>query len=308
MDQNPCPDCPDDLSVEACSRCGAGARTLWERASVRVDTLEEFVNKVAAMAPDSQQTVSGRYWFRGQTNATWGLQPSFMRMTRMLTRDPTDAIELEDAACSEFMSKAHLFVDPGRLAKVKTTPCWWALMQHHGAPTRLLDWSVSPYVAAYFASHQDGSENDGAVWCFCHGELQKTFEREYESPLPALIRTEEEDGKVGKLHADLKDPASRLWVAPLQFSYFSSSRMAEQQGRFTMCFRIHQDHECIATKVPPTHFRRIIIPFAAKPAFLAELRRMNITAAALFPGVDGLGLSVAELTSLGAFFKDARRA
>jgi hypothetical protein len=65
-----------------------------------------------------------------------------------------------------------------------------------------------------------------------------------------------------------------------------------------MCLRIHQDHVCIAAKVP-THVKKIVIPHKEKPRFLAELRRMNITAAALVPGVDGLGRSIAELTSLG---------
>ena len=85
--------------------------------------------------------------------------------------------------------------------------------------------------------------------------------------------------------------------------------MAEQQGRFTMCLRIHQDHECIAAKVPSTHLKKIIIPYERKSAFLAQLRQMNITASALFPGVDGLGRSVAELTFLGgAYFDGARKA
>jgi hypothetical protein len=84
--------------------------------------------------------------------------------------------------------------------------------------------------------------------------------------------------------------------------------MAEQQGRFTMCLRIHQDHECIANMVPKTHLKQIIIPYKSKPSFLAELRRMNITAAALFPGVEGLGRSIAEFASLGSLFENARQA
>ena len=67
------------------------------------------------------------------------------------------------------------------------------------------------------------------------------------------------------------------------------------------CPRITAVHPVlgIATKIARTHLKKIVIPHKIKPDFLAELRRMNITAAALFPGVDGLGRSIADLTSLG---------
>lgn len=281
----------------------------WRGVTETVSTLPAFMQEIAPLSPDAHDDgISGRYWFRGQTNALWGLEPSLMRMTRNVRDIPDRARALEDAARREFMSKAHLFIDAGHLAKVKTTPCWWAIMQHHGAPTRLLDWSVSPYVAAYFACQQDGLQQDGAVWCFCHSQLRAAFRTEYGSELPdfTLSETEDSTGAVAKLHQQLANPGDRVAVAPLEFKFFSSTRMAEQQGRFTMSLAIHQDHRHIITAVH-RHVKRLIIPHAAKPAFLTELRRMNITAAALFPGVDGLGRSVAELTSLGTSFKEAHQ-
>jgi hypothetical protein len=275
---------------------------------VTVSSLKDFVDVVRPMSPDANTQSSGLYWYRGQTSSTWGLETSFLRMTRHLARHVQDALRLEDAARLEFMSKAHLFIDPGNLTKVKTIPCWWALMQHHGAPTRLLDWSVSPYVAAYFAAHQDGSDRDGAVWAFCHRRLHDAFVKDYGTKPPDLTRSEDEDAAVKRLHAALRNPAAKPRVVPLEFKFFSSARMAEQQGRFTMCLKVHQDHACIATKLPATHLKKIVIPAKIKPDFLAELRRMNITAAALFPGVDGLGRSIAELTSLGSHATAAREA
>ena len=81
-----------------CPYCAAGARNLWDSHSEPVESLEEFVNTVAPMAPNSAGPQSGLYWFRGQTTVSWGLQPSFMRVTRNLTERLAEAIALEYAA------------------------------------------------------------------------------------------------------------------------------------------------------------------------------------------------------------------
>jgi hypothetical protein len=262
-----------------------------------VSNFEEFVSRLTDLLPAA--TGDDRlYWFRGQSSKTWSLDPSFLRSSGGLGLSSKDAVGLEHEALREFQSKAHLFVSPHLLEKVKTIPCWWALMQHHGAPTRLLDWTVSPYVAAYFAAQQDGSNEPGAVWCFCSDKLRKTVEKQYgkfphfETPnAPSWYRQK------------LKALADKRIVVPLTFDFASSERLVAQQGRFTMCFKIHQRHDCIIQQIGPNYIRRLIIPPEQKPQFLLRLRDMNITAASLYPGVDGLGQSVKELVGLGIYYK-----
>jgi FRG domain len=136
-----------------------GVRYYYEMQSAdawNTETVETFEQLVAVVKPfmPSISTENHLYWFRGQRDETWPLYSSFMRMLGVSSLTPDEVTGLEQYALGEFRSKAHFFVNPALLAKVRTTPCWWALMQHHGAPTRLLDWTTSPYVAAYFAVNQ----------------------------------------------------------------------------------------------------------------------------------------------------------
>jgi FRG domain len=143
-----------------------------------VDRFEDFVRQIADILPTTTADDS-LYWFRGQSNSDWNLEPSFLRSSGGLGLSIQGAVGLEREALKAFRSKTHLFVSPHLLEKVRTIPCWWALMQHHGAPSRLLDWTVSPYVAAYFAAQQDGAKKPGVVWCFCSRKLRETFEAGY---------------------------------------------------------------------------------------------------------------------------------
>jgi hypothetical protein len=267
----------------------------WE--TREVSGFEQFVCQLADILPTTT-AVDRLFWFRGQSNSDFDLEPSFLRTSSGLGLSAEDALGLENEALKAFQFNAHLFVSQQLLAKVRTIPCWWALMQHHGAPTRLLDWTVSPYVAAYFAAQQDGAKRPGAVWCFCSSKLQRTFERRH-GPLPSFASNE----APGWYENKLQELREEQIVIPLTFSHASSQRIVAQQGRFTMCFKIHQKHDCIIEQVEKTHNRKLLIPHNMKPEFLLRLREMNITGSALFPGADGLGQSVRELVSLGAHYK-----
>ena len=103
--------------------------------------------------------LSENWVFRGQGNARWGLENAVER---------TDFIRLHKGVEADFLSE---FQRGARnyLSKDETPEHlieWLALMQHHGAPTRLLDFSKSPFIAAYFAFEECSINPDRyiAIW------------------------------------------------------------------------------------------------------------------------------------------------
>lgn len=247
-----------------------------------LETWADFGSLAASHEPPG----AGRrpaYLWRGQPHAEWTLRHSLSRALPARTSNAI-ALEIEERLLEGFKTEAAVHIERCRLPEASDELGWWMLMQHHGAPTRLLDWSASPYVAAYFAvsSHW---ENDAAVWVIHSHSVLAHFEG-----LP------KRDVPLGKL---IKDPESYDAVLPIQ-AHVTTERTIAQQSHFTLPLRPAGDLTELLSAACAGHVQvggaatRYIIPAALKPAFLRNLRRMNVTAATLFPGVDGLGRTYAD--------------
>src|ERR1700674_3515893 len=115
---------------------------------LRIETWEEARGELAKFP--------GTWMFRGQENSDWLLTTSLERVKgARLSRYHTEGF-----IWAEFKKQAHHYLS-GHLLPTNSLE-WLALMQHHGAPTRLLDWTFSRYVACFFAL--EDSEEDSAVW------------------------------------------------------------------------------------------------------------------------------------------------
>ena len=232
-----------------------------------------------AAETDSQRGPGRLILFRGQSQQ-WRLFPNLLRPMRGVVSLGM-AVKAERAALAHFQSQAHLHYPPSGLAlpaRENALGDWWGLMQHHNAPTRLLDWTASPYVAAYFAAEKDYDE-DGAIVVIDAGPLTSGDGRP--SPQEALT-----DGYMFQ-----HNPPNELFA----FTPFSKTpRLVAQQGYFTVSSTPLGGHDDLLASSGAI-VRRWVIPKTLKATLMHHLRAMNVAAHTLFPGLDGLGRSASEL-------------
>jgi hypothetical protein len=122
--------------------------------AIRIEHWPEFVSRVQAAG-------AYRSWaFRGQPDTTYPLRSSLSRVLQDYRIDRRAWPVQEARIIRIFKRKAHLFLD--HVPPDDDNFQWLAVMQHHGAPTRLLDFTWSPQVAAFFALER--ATRDCAVW------------------------------------------------------------------------------------------------------------------------------------------------
>jgi hypothetical protein len=96
-----------------------------------------------------------RRWFRGQSDAEWGLWPGVYR-PGFTAADEDDRLMKERHLTQDFRA-----LSAGLLTSSKNEADLYFLQQHYRMPTRLLDWTTSPLAALYFAVGSE-SDTDGA--------------------------------------------------------------------------------------------------------------------------------------------------
>ncbi|HDZ09314.1 FRG domain-containing protein [Pseudohongiella sp.] len=188
--------------------------------------LLELINKVTPYCD---------LWFRGSSRLDFGLVPG------LIWRND---LNFESNYISKFLVGYQSY-----LGKALENP-WeqYALMQHHGLPTRLLDWSSSPLSALYFALHQDSRwQGDRVVWVLNPASFNEYFHGFDSIVCPAAMAStaimkgdSAVEGEFWDLNSYLpklldKDDHYELPVSPIAMeSPFSNRRLASQHGRFTL--------------------------------------------------------------------------
>jgi hypothetical protein len=167
---------------------------------------------------------------------------------------------------------------------------WLALAQHHGLPTRLLDWTYSPFVALHFATDDaDDWNRDGAIWCVDYAAAKRLLP-------PALARVLADDGAdvftpelLGRAVDRLQDLETRASEPCLVFLEPPSldERIINQYALFSLLSSAADDMHAWLDDHPALG-RLVIVDGQAKPEIRDKLDQANVTERVLFPGLDGL--------------------
>lgn len=240
-------------------------------AVVRVESWDDFLK--------SMTDLRYAHWaFRGERDARWPLYSSISRYFHSFHVNPEAWPEQERRILRIFKRKAHVYLE--QPPSPDDDFQWLALMQHHGAPTRLIDFTWSPYVAAFFALERTVGE--GVVWAVNPGRTEGS--RVAESAADPRV-----PGNFTNHFLRSKRPF--VWLGE---PHTMNRRLIAQSATFVLPGVLDQPVEQILSGYPePEHIlAKFILPQHVREAGMHELYRMNITYATLFPDLDGLARSL----------------
>ncbi len=237
--------------------------------------------------------------FRGQRDAHWHLESSIERCALRNSIPPTQRPDFEQRLFREFRRTYHLYgaqpPSPDSLVE------WLSLMQHHGGPTRLQDFTYSLYVAAYFATEQ--ADTDSAVWSIdrrwllakATEQLKRTGKN---GPALDTMRHRipfEQDDEKNAAQLFLEAPFARAcW--PIN-AFRLNQRLVTQRGLFLttgdITLSLEQNLLAIAGSDAKSNITKIVIPRRLRNEVIRKLFTMGVSRTTLFPGLDGFAQSLA---------------
>ena len=243
------------------------------------DTLTKFLRTVRR----SDETMEGNRgspsspWYGGHGDASWPLVPSVRR--------PTWVGFQEEACRTDFMLRANPYLSDAASGASDDWE-WYFVMQHHGIPTRLLDWTENPLVALYFALRDTVEGKSPAVWILNPLCLNRDVARLGESVL--LTSDPRLRGYLGPALGDVRERTPPVAIQPPH----KSRRLTAQKGTFTL----HgSDGRSIADyNELRGHLVRIDIDAKKKRDIKEELAAAGVTETTVFPELAGLCRELVE--------------
>lgn len=216
--------------------------------------------------------------YRGVADEKWDLVPS---LNRVCAHD----LSLESHVFRQFRKYGY--------AELAEYSGFWSLLpvaQHHGLPTRLLDWTYSPMVAAHFATEDtEFYDRDGVIW-----QLDL---KQFKAQLPELLRMKlrESDSNIFTIGMLEKLIPDFDWMKTLSDEpyavFFEPSSMIDRIVNQYALFSVMSDSSVLLSdwiKEKKIESKRIIIPKEVKLEIRDKLDYINISERMIYPGLDGV--------------------
>ena len=253
-------------------------------------TVETFLDNVRAQATNMAQSEQ-RIWYRGVSKSTYRLLPS-------LFRRPSKSVQPGGVSTDRRQQEKNLFArfktQAGQLLPAGVYSSWevLSLMQHHGFPTRMMDWTTSLFTAVYFALEYESDPESPSLWILNPFRLNKTaisrsiiFDQVDALPAGAYeYFIQDRVGSSGPLAT-----ADSIGTWPPKYPVASSPiwchpRVLRQNGVFT----IHGTDERALDEQDQSLVRQIVIPSEFHDPLRRLLGEAGLDHFSLFPDLDGL--------------------
>lgn len=217
-------------------------------------------------------TLDDGHYFRGERRADYSLKPKIGRITNPPAKTGSGEFVLdlrypvtligEREAFLRFKAAARLHL----ISPPDNDWDWLALAQHHGLPTRLLDWTINPLVALYFAI----SEYVDDEWL----KKERVNTPDYNGDAAFYIMRVK--------HPPLDTKSSDLFASDgIFFPSHVSTRISSQGGFFSIQKEPHKSLKW-------GRIRKFHIPFSVRMDIKRELALYGVTHSFIYPGLEGI--------------------
>ena len=252
---------------------------------VRLNNLDEIITTL--------NSLSNNYIYRGHSDSSWMLTSTLERELDGNV-NPSSFKKVEDFYLNLFESKYHIYNDVEHEPKSKLA--WLSVMQHYGAPTRLIDFTESPYIALYFAleGYAANMKSDLAIFAINYKQIMDKS-LSYMSKKDCNFNKTRNDisGSEDKLFDEVVDRFSYeiLWVTePKEVNV----RIDRQAGTFLISGdREKRVEELLGSETYKScEVYKYVIPKECISGIYALLRKMNVNSKSIYGDLFGLAKGI----------------
>jgi hypothetical protein len=257
---------------------------LWKVRSI--DSWQSFVGIRDTLNSESS---NARWIFRGQADTSWSVRSRFERFKEQFGKvnlSPLNAREAERDILREF--KRHFHRYNHRQPFKNDNLEWLSIMQHYGAPTRMVDWTFSEFIALFFAINDAAPESRCAVFAVNQRKLWESLKARVDGSCSARLDRNDKDAVATNAILLLDGMLMAALLNPMRLT----RRLNVQQGTFLVPISVEHTFEQNLMEsaeigdVECWKFEISCSPLFLRDAFIV-LDRFNVSDVSLFPGIDG---------------------